>query len=167
MKEVDQLIHDYCTKLLNVLKSYKTNNHVNEELKTTFFITNVMIKASNEEQGTVAGLVALTKNLDDAAIDRSVTMLLIQSDPTAPCLYIFIYQLTHCQDKPINFHGEEKTMWFAWMRWFKPWSGETSNLVWNMFSTVDVHLWELGEYQDRDCQLPLLIEPDWIVSQLE
>lgn len=30
-----------------------------------------------------------------------------------------------------NFHGEEKMMWFARMRWFKPWGGETSNLVWN------------------------------------
>lgn len=28
-----------------------------------------MIKASNEEWGTVAGLAALTKDLDDAAVD--------------------------------------------------------------------------------------------------
>jgi hypothetical protein len=33
-------------------------------------------------------------------------------------------------------------------------------------SAVDVRLWELGEYQDRDSQLPLLIDPDWIIGQL-
>jgi hypothetical protein len=31
---------------------------------------------------------------------------------------------------------------------------------------ANVHLWVLGEYYDRDTQLPLLIDPDWIVGQL-
>lgn len=31
---------------------------------------------------------------------------------------------------------------------------------------ISVFVWELGEYWDCDCQLLLLIEPDWIVSQL-
>lgn len=29
-----------------------------------------------------------------------------------------------------------------------------------------MRLWELGEYRDRDTQLPPLINPDWIVGQL-
>ena len=31
---------------------------------------------------------------------------------------------------------------------------------------VNVHLWELGEYQDVEARLPALIDPDWIQGQL-
>lgn len=31
---------------------------------------------------------------------------------------------------------------------------------------MDVRLWELGEYLDRDTQLPHLIDPDWVTGQL-
>ncbi|KAG1723042.1 hypothetical protein EDB19DRAFT_1916289 [Suillus lakei] len=47
----------------------------------------------------------------------------------------------------------------------KPWRCESTN-PWDDFSTVDVRLWELGEYQNHDTQLPELINPDWIVGQL-
>lgn len=33
-------------------------------------------------------------------------------------------------------------------------------------ASVNVHLWELGEYRDQDTQLPPLINPEWIYSQL-
>jgi len=33
-------------------------------------------------------------------------------------------------------------------------------------SIVNVHLWELGEYQDPEARLPALINPDWIKGQL-
>lgn len=32
--------------------------------------------------------------------------------------------------------------------------------------SADVRLWKLGEYTDQETQLPLLIDPDWIVGQL-
>ncbi|KIK79758.1 hypothetical protein PAXRUDRAFT_28329 [Paxillus rubicundulus Ve08.2h10] len=93
-------LHDFWTflyeQLNKVLKSLKTNNHVNSELETTFFkefqrtcqlgkltytllkcpseslpsqATCVMLKASNEERGTVAGLAALSQDLDDVGTD--------------------------------------------------------------------------------------------------
>ncbi|KAG2121277.1 hypothetical protein DEU56DRAFT_918279 [Suillus clintonianus] len=112
LDEADQLIHDYCTMLLNlyssnivkanhhyathvieytrnfiplhdfwtfifeclkkVLKSYKMNKHMGQMSPTETLpqeVANIMIKVSNEGQGTVAGLAALMKDLDDAAVD--------------------------------------------------------------------------------------------------
>jgi hypothetical protein len=86
--------------LNKVLKSYKTNNHGNGELKTTFFrefqctcelgrltfslflhppesvpsqVAHVMLKATNEERGTVAALATLSHELDHASADGTVT----------------------------------------------------------------------------------------------
>ncbi|KAL4073275.1 hypothetical protein V8B97DRAFT_2023066 [Scleroderma yunnanense] len=81
-------------KCLNkILKSFKTNNHSNRELETTFFnefhktcqssrlifslqqmpdqslghkVSDIMVKASAEEWGTVVGLAALLKDLNEA-----------------------------------------------------------------------------------------------------
>jgi hypothetical protein len=33
-------------------------------------------------------------------------------------------------------------------------------------ASVNVRLWRLGEYRNNDTQLPHLIDPDWIISQL-
>jgi hypothetical protein len=79
-----------------VLKSYKTNNHGSGELETTFFkefhrtcelgrltfslrqhpadslpvkAVQVMLKASNKECGTVAGLAMLCEELESASTD--------------------------------------------------------------------------------------------------
>ncbi|KAG1846632.1 hypothetical protein F4604DRAFT_1688312 [Suillus subluteus] len=101
-----ELIHLYGSAVLkpnhhfstHVLKSFKTNNHANRELETTFFrefhktcevgrltynllhypkeslpceAAEIMLKASNKERGTVAGLAALSKDLEDAQVDVS------------------------------------------------------------------------------------------------
>ncbi|KAG2141058.1 hypothetical protein DEU56DRAFT_734574 [Suillus clintonianus] len=97
-------LHDFWTflfeRLNKVLKSFKTNNHSNGELETTFFrefqrtcqigrltfslrrypdetlpyeVAKIMLKASNDERGTVAGLAAFTKELDDGLIDAAQT----------------------------------------------------------------------------------------------
>lgn len=93
-------LHDFWTflyeRLNKVLKSYKTNNHGNGELETTFFkefqrtcelgrltfslrqhpedslpskVAQIMLKASNEERGTVAGLAILSQELESASTD--------------------------------------------------------------------------------------------------
>ncbi|KAG1752356.1 uncharacterized protein EDB91DRAFT_1243135 [Suillus paluster] len=93
-------LHDFWTflfeRLNKLLKSYKSNNHSNGALETTFFMefhrtcelgqltytlqhypkdslpsqtASIMLKASNDERGTVAGLAALSKDLDDAGAD--------------------------------------------------------------------------------------------------
>ncbi|KIK33735.1 hypothetical protein CY34DRAFT_26988 [Suillus luteus UH-Slu-Lm8-n1] len=81
-------LHDFWTFLFEhlnkVLKSYRTNNHGNGELETMFFyefqctcqtnFANIMIKASNEERGTVARLAALSKDLDDVVTDAHCHM---------------------------------------------------------------------------------------------
>ncbi|KAG1907550.1 uncharacterized protein F5891DRAFT_974250 [Suillus fuscotomentosus] len=190
-------LHDFWTflfeRLNKVLKSYKTNNHANGELETTFFktlpheVANVMIKASNEERGTVAGLAALTKDLDDAVVDavqiyslsprhrkRDMSMdtyrLLAQS-----LCFRFPHTPVHCrtdraivpQSLPLNrqtvffdyvivdgkallrfpysriqpllnFHGEEKTMWFARMRWFKPWGAQLSVYAFGNWENIGI-----------------------------
>ncbi|KIM51792.1 hypothetical protein SCLCIDRAFT_18301 [Scleroderma citrinum Foug A] len=75
-------------RLNKILKSYKTNNHSNGELETTFFnkfhrtcqsnrlvtpegslshqVSDIMLKASAEERGTVASLASLSKELGKA-----------------------------------------------------------------------------------------------------
>ncbi|KAG1886831.1 uncharacterized protein F5891DRAFT_922731, partial [Suillus fuscotomentosus] len=96
-------LHDFWTflfeRLNKLLKSYKTNNHSNSALETTFFMefhrtcelgrltytlqhypkdslpsqtASIMLKASNDERGTVAGLAALSKDLDDAGADAGL-----------------------------------------------------------------------------------------------
>lgn len=96
-------LHDFWTflfeRLNKLLKSYKTNNHSNGALETTFFMefhrtcelgrltytlqhypkdslpsqtASIMLKASNDERGTVAGLAALSKDLDDAGSDAGL-----------------------------------------------------------------------------------------------
>ncbi|KAF8839059.1 hypothetical protein BDN67DRAFT_1012597 [Paxillus ammoniavirescens] len=93
-------LHDFWTFLFEhlnkVLKSYKTNNHANGELETTFFqefqrtceigrltfslqhhapgslpfeVSQIMLKASNEEHGTIAALATLSQELDDTNED--------------------------------------------------------------------------------------------------
>ncbi|KAG1796123.1 hypothetical protein EV424DRAFT_1353275 [Suillus variegatus] len=97
-------LHDFWTflfeRLNKVLKSFKTNNHANGDLETTFFrefqrtceigrltyslqsypedslprqAAMHMLKATNEERGTVAGLTALTQDLDDTSADALAT----------------------------------------------------------------------------------------------
>ncbi|KAG1847269.1 hypothetical protein C8R48DRAFT_779257 [Suillus tomentosus] len=96
-------LHDFWTFLFEwlnkVLKSFKTNNHANGELETTFFqefqrvshigrltysllrhpkdslpceVAEIMLKATNEECGTVAGLAALSQELDNVSADGTV-----------------------------------------------------------------------------------------------
>ncbi|KAG2743404.1 hypothetical protein P692DRAFT_20821413 [Suillus brevipes Sb2] len=97
-------LHDFWTflfeRLNKVLKSFKTNNHGNGELETTFFhefqrtcqigrltfslcrypeetlpfeVSKIMLKASNDERGTIAGIAAFTKELDDDLADATQT----------------------------------------------------------------------------------------------
>lgn len=97
-------LHDFWTflfeRLNKVLKSFKTNNHGNGELETTFFhefqwtcqigrltfslhqypeetlpyeVANIMLKASNDERGTVSGLAAFTKELDEDLVGATQT----------------------------------------------------------------------------------------------
>ncbi|KAG0700531.1 hypothetical protein DFH29DRAFT_1001034 [Suillus ampliporus] len=264
-------LHDFWMFLFEclnkVLKSYKTNNHGNGELETTFFhefqrtcqtnrmtytlvqlpkdslpsaVADIMIKASNEEQGMVAGLAALSKDLDDVVTDADQVYMLsprhhlkdLSTDTyrllaETLCLQ-FPLTPVHCRmDRPLlshslplnrqaiffdyvvlrgkryyasrttgfnhssfvhvvipnngspchaygeileifqfeqNLRGQGNRMWFARMRWLKAWRAEPS--PWDKFSVVDVRLWELGEYLDRDTQLPHLIDPDWVTGQL-
>ncbi|KAG0694715.1 hypothetical protein DFH29DRAFT_1006099 [Suillus ampliporus] len=65
-------------------------------------------------------------------------------------------------DQDIHFAGQ--SMWFAHMRWFKPWRGLSTG--WEDFAAVGVHLWELEEYQGPDTQLPRLIDLDCIHGHL-
>ncbi|KIO00975.1 hypothetical protein M404DRAFT_29181 [Pisolithus tinctorius Marx 270] len=74
-------------RLNKILKSFKTNNHGDRELETTLFnefhrmcqssrltpdeslgrkVSDIMLKASAEERGTVAGLAALSNDLNEA-----------------------------------------------------------------------------------------------------
>ncbi|KIN95011.1 hypothetical protein M404DRAFT_34523 [Pisolithus tinctorius Marx 270] len=93
-------LHDFWTflfeQLNKILKSFRTNNHANGELKTTFFeefhqmsevarltfrlhsypeesipsqATQIMLKASNDEHGTVAGLALLTEEIELTSVD--------------------------------------------------------------------------------------------------
>ncbi|KAI0282680.1 hypothetical protein BC826DRAFT_974159 [Russula brevipes] len=93
-------LHDFWTFLFEclnkVLKSFKTNNHGQGDLETTFFnefhkashtsrlictlsrhpkdslpaeVAGILLKASKEERGTVAGLAALMDGLDDEHIN--------------------------------------------------------------------------------------------------
>ncbi|KAG2066534.1 hypothetical protein BDR04DRAFT_1121077 [Suillus decipiens] len=93
-------LHDFWTFLFERLnKTYNLLCYPKESLPCE--AAEIMLKASNEERGTVAGLAALSKDLEDAQVD---------AHDTRPRLF--------------------------------------------------------GEYCDRDTQLPLLIDPDWIVGQL-
>ncbi|KAL4078647.1 hypothetical protein V8B97DRAFT_2021036 [Scleroderma yunnanense] len=92
ISSVDVLLREYCMELIQlfrtflfkclnkILKSFKTNNHSDGELETTFFnefhktcqssrqgckVSDIMVKASAEKQGTVVGLAALSKDLNE------------------------------------------------------------------------------------------------------
>ncbi|KAG2053455.1 hypothetical protein BDR06DRAFT_1008610 [Suillus hirtellus] len=208
--------------------------HQYPEETLPYEVANIMLKASNDEQGTIAGLAAFTKELDEDLVDATQTYTL------SPCHHkidiptetyqllaqtlCFQFPLTpvYCRmDRPLvahslplyqqaiffeyvilggkhyyasrtvssnhssfihtiipsqglpprhaygeileifqfeqNFCGQEIPLWFAQTHWFKPWHGELTDF-WDKFSAIDVHLWELGEYQDRDSQLLLLID---------
>ncbi|KAG2740145.1 hypothetical protein P692DRAFT_20881200 [Suillus brevipes Sb2] len=247
-------LHDFWTflfeRLNKVLKSFKTNNHANGELETTFFrefqrtceigrltyglqtypedslppqAAMHMLKATNEERGTVAGLTALTRDLDDASADdvyfkllspdkinvvrhisttgphylhsvssytyhmavffdyvvirgkcynasrttgsnnsSFVHVLIPQTDATPIHAYGEVLEIFQYMQ---NFCGVGSPMWFVQMRWFVPWTGECKD-IWRTFTSVNVRLWRLGEYRNNDTQLPHLIDPDWIISQL-
>ncbi|KIK79290.1 hypothetical protein PAXRUDRAFT_769942, partial [Paxillus rubicundulus Ve08.2h10] len=158
-------LHDFWTflfeRLNKILKSFKTNNHGNGELETTFFkefqrtCELVMLKASNEERGTVAGLAALSQELDDVNADGQVPIHVY-----GEILEIFQFE----QDLHVGV-GESNMLWFARMRWFKCYQGEWEG-IWTTFESVDVRLWELGEYVGPDSQLPQLIDLDWMQSLL-
>ncbi|KAH9956036.1 hypothetical protein BC827DRAFT_1271237 [Russula dissimulans] len=110
-------LHDFWTflyeRLNKVLKSFKTNNHGQGDLETTFFTkfhktcqtsciaytmlcypkdsllyntAEIMLKATNEECGTVAGLAALSQALDEEHLDVIVIIRfdIIQSEFTTP-----------------------------------------------------------------------------------
>ncbi|KAG1732954.1 hypothetical protein EDB19DRAFT_1831114 [Suillus lakei] len=198
----DRLIHEYNTELIHVLKSFKTNNHANSKLETTFFrefhkacevgqltynllcypkeslpceAVEIMLKASNEERGTVAGLAALSKDLEDAQVDDQaiVSHSLPLDRNTTFFDYVIINGRHYYGSRTVlkifqfnqNFCDVNVPLWLAHMCWFVPWNGECEK-VWVDFAHADVHLWVLGEYCDHDTQLPLLIDPDWIVRQL-
>ncbi|KIJ11914.1 hypothetical protein PAXINDRAFT_15245 [Paxillus involutus ATCC 200175] len=257
-------------RLNKVLKSFKTNNHSGSELETTFFCefhrmcqssrltysllqqgtqtlqceaAEIMLKASSEERGTVAGLAALSKELDEVHADagqqyglsprrqckimtNNTYQLLAQTicfqSPETPvhcrsnCPVVphslplnreatfFDYVtvkgkryyasrsvrvkssslvqvgLPHADRERITYaHGEiteifqfdqdihhkNESMWFARMRWFKSWTGERDD-IWDKFAAMNVRLWEIEEYHDKDTQLPALISPQWICGHL-
>ncbi|KAG1780388.1 hypothetical protein EV702DRAFT_1043207 [Suillus placidus] len=223
-------LHDFWTflfeRLNKVLKSFKTNNHANGELETTFFrefhktceigrltfnllhhpkdslpcqAAEIMLKASSEERGTVAGLAALSQDLEDAQIDdRPMVHHSLPLDRNATFFdYVIIHGRRYYGSRTVGsnrssfvhvtipgpivqdaygevleifqfnqrFRNADTPLWLARMRWFVPWSGECEK-VWTDFKRANVHLWVLGEYNDHDTQLPLLIDPDWIVGQL-
>ncbi|KAG2351109.1 hypothetical protein BDR07DRAFT_1502581, partial [Suillus spraguei] len=193
-------------------------------------VAEIMLKASNEERGTVAGLMALSKDLDNVNADagqsyalsprhqktsmttdtyRLLAQTLCFRYPLAPvyCLcdrtaiffdYVVIKgkryyasrtvrsnrsSFVHVvipADNPIHLYGEVleifqvdqswrrhvQSLWFAHVRWFKPWQGD-AGVVWVKFTeSVSVRLWTLGEYLEDEVQLPHLIDPDWINGQL-
>ncbi|KAF8834357.1 hypothetical protein BDN67DRAFT_1016592 [Paxillus ammoniavirescens] len=265
------LLHDFWTflfeRLNKVLKSFKTNNHANGELETTFFkefqrtcelgrltytlrtyppesvpsqAAQVMLKASKEERGTVAGLATLSEELDDVSADAGLSYTLsphhqvktLSSDTYRALArtLCFRYPQTpaHCRYEhavvphsvPLNpqatffdyvivdgkwfyasrsvgtnkaslvhtvtpgptimhaygelleifqvdqsFSDGARTLWFARMRWFKAFEGVYDG-IWKDFASVNVRLWELGEFRGQESQLPELIELDWLHSLL-
>ncbi|KAG1774332.1 hypothetical protein EV702DRAFT_1047887 [Suillus placidus] len=200
-------LHDFWTflfkRLNKLLKSYKTNNHSNGALETTFFMefhrtcelgrltytlqhypkdslpsqtASIMLKASNDERGTVAGLAALSKDLDDAGADVFFDYVVIDTVGTncSSLVHVIIPGITviHAYGEVLEifqfnqrFRNVDDSLWFARMRWFVPWRGEREK-VWDDFYSADVRLWQLGEYKSRETQLPSLINPDWIVGHL-
>jgi hypothetical protein len=41
-----------------------------------------------------------------------------------------------------------------------------SSVVPHSSADVDVRLWDLGEFQERDAGLPFFVNPEWIIGQL-
>ncbi|KAG1822044.1 uncharacterized protein BJ212DRAFT_1297293 [Suillus subaureus] len=108
---------------MHVLKSFKTNNHTNRELETTFFqefqrvshighltysllchpkdllpseVAEIMLKATNEEHRTVVGLAALSQELDDVSADVHAYSEVLE-----------IFQFTQ------DFYGAGQSLWFS------------------------------------------------------
>ncbi|KAG1807702.1 hypothetical protein EV424DRAFT_1350598 [Suillus variegatus] len=194
-------LHDFWTflfkRLNKLLKSYKTNNHLNGALKTTFFMefhrtcelgrltytlqhypkdslpsqtASITLKASNDERGTVAGLAALSKDLDNAGADVFFDYVMIDTVGTNHSSLVHVIipgtSVIHAYGKVLEiFHFNQRfsnvddSLWFSRMHWFVPWRGECEK-VWDDFYSADVRLWQLGEYKSRETQLPSLINPD-------
>ncbi|KIM59498.1 hypothetical protein SCLCIDRAFT_16493 [Scleroderma citrinum Foug A] len=168
-------------KCLNkILKSYKTNNHSNRELETTFFnefhrtcqsnrlvytllrapegslshqVSDIMLKASAEERGTVASLASLSKELGEAhgtahsiPLDRNATFfdyyhaswttgsrnwslvhVVIPDKLGGPAINAYgeILEIFRF-DQDIHYAGE--SMFFIRMRWFRHWEGEKEDI---------------------------------------
>ncbi|KAG1721106.1 hypothetical protein EDB19DRAFT_1835661 [Suillus lakei] len=158
-----------------------------------------MLKALREERRTVAGLAALSEDLDDAQVDVHCcgdVPLIQNSTPLNHEATFYEYVIVNGRRYhasrtvgsnssslvrvtipgavPVTAFGElleifqfecrsGHSVWFGRIRWFKPWCG-TRNKVWNDFASVDICLWELGEYTNQDTQLPALIDLDWITG---
>ncbi|KAG1893909.1 uncharacterized protein F5891DRAFT_985452 [Suillus fuscotomentosus] len=190
-------------RLNKLLKSYKTNNHSNGALETTFFMefhrtcelgrltytlqhypkdslpsqtASIMLKASNDERGTVAGLAALSKDLDNAGADAFHSIMTVFFDYVmidtvgtnrSSLVYVIIPGTTviHAYGEVLKifqfnqrFHNVDDSLWFARMCWFVPWRGEHEK-VWDDLINInillpsysaDVHLWQLGEYKSQE-----------------
>ncbi|KIN93403.1 hypothetical protein M404DRAFT_171305 [Pisolithus tinctorius Marx 270] len=167
-------------RLNKILKSFKANNHANGELESTFFkefhrtcetsrviytmrtnpakslqseAARIMQKVTHEERGTIAGLVALSQELDEISMDGTVIVPLNHKGLFYD--YVIIEgkrihaskaigtrssSLVHVMipgQLPIHIYGEileifqvnqhlldgKHSLWLAQMRWFKPYEG--------------------------------------------
>ncbi|KAF8887304.1 hypothetical protein BD779DRAFT_1470716 [Infundibulicybe gibba] len=187
-------LHDFWSflfeRLNKILKSYKTNNHANEfqrtclaaritcSLKTSppgslqHDVATIMLKATNEERGTVAGLAALSHDLDNLDPDgkryhashetgsnRSSLIEVICTDVTGTLSHrcgelLEIFEYKHTK--------EGIGLWFGRMRWFKEWNGDRED-IWNEYKSLDVRLWSLEEY---NTSIPPLIDLESIKGHL-
>ncbi|KAG1846974.1 hypothetical protein DFJ58DRAFT_730304 [Suillus subalutaceus] len=128
INEADRLHREYTAELI------KTNNHADGELETTFLCefqrtcqtsrltfsllsypkdslpceaAEIMLKASREERGTVAGLAALSEDLDNVQTDAMQTFSRVMSTETYRTLartlcFRFPYTPVHCRgDEPL------------------------------------------------------------------
>ncbi|KAF9224697.1 hypothetical protein BS17DRAFT_766097 [Gyrodon lividus] len=109
VNQADQLICQYCTELITMPKD-----------SLLCEVAKIMLKASSEDCRTVAGLAALSKDLDEENPDE-----LLQFD---------------------QFIGDRsRSLWFAQMCWFKSWAKDRSE-IWDDFMVINVCLWEPEEY---------------------
>ncbi|KAG1844856.1 hypothetical protein DFJ58DRAFT_843947 [Suillus subalutaceus] len=134
----------------------------------------IMLKASNDEREPVAGLAALSKDLDDAGVDVFFDYVVIDSKryyasravgTNCSCLVHVIIPGTtviHAYGEVLeifqfnqNLRNVDDSLWFACMHWFVPWRGEREK-VWDDLIDInivlpnysaDVRLWQLGEYK--------------------
>lgn len=74
-------------------------------------------------------------------------------------------ELTEIFQVDQHLHDGKHTLYFARMRWFRPYIGERRT-IWDDYSVLGVHLWELGEYQMHESSLPALVDLDWIANLL-
>ncbi|KIN93527.1 hypothetical protein M404DRAFT_36018 [Pisolithus tinctorius Marx 270] len=151
-------LHDFWTflfeRLNKILKSFKANNHANSKLESMFFkefhrtCETSRVKVTHEERGTVAGLVALSQELNEISMDGQLPIHVYSE-------ILEIFQVDQ------HLLDGKHSLWLAWMRWFKPYEGNQVT-IWDKFSTLGVRLWELGEYQEQESPLPSLVDLDWI-----